>query len=224
MSDSLASESTLERPSQGGQVERASDTKPQEPSGGQPSDNGKAAQVDENIKNLQRKLSEKDLDTKRALQEAQQARSFAQQLQQRLQQLEDSAAPDDYARLELRAKRAEEAAQYYANAHQQAIAAQQAEQEKQKILRELAEELEVDLDDIKDATDWKSAAKLAAQAKLKREQQRQRQDDDRRERNMPDLGGGAPTTANSKWEAEYEAALKARDSVAQARLLRQRGG
>jgi hypothetical protein len=217
MSDSLASSSTLEATPQDGQSQRASE-QPQGETSGQPPQDGQVVKV-EDFKNLQRKLTEKDVESKRALTEAQQARAFAQQLQQRLQALEDNAAPDDYARLELRAKRAEEAAQYYAKAHQDAIAAQQADLEKQKVLRELAEELEVSVDDLKDATDWKSAAKLAAQAKLKAERKREQQDEDKRERNLPDLGSGAPRTTQSEWDRQWSEAQAKGDSAAMMSLI-----
>src|SRR5690606_30718871 len=107
-------------------------------------------------KNLQRKLSQKDLEAKQALSEAQQAKNLVAQLQQQIRKLEESQAPDDYARLELRLKWAEEQAQYYAQAYQQALQAQQAEMEKMNALQEIAEEFGVTVDDLKEATDYKS--------------------------------------------------------------------
>src|SRR5687768_5534536 len=135
--ESQVSTDVLEPTSNNGQLGQANESKDLGPSGGQTSDNGKAAQ-DTNIRNLQSTYDKKLAEQQRQLQQSQYA---FQQIQQRLQQMEDNAAPDDYARLELRAKRAEEAAQYYAKAHQDAIAAQQADLEKQRVLRELAEEL-----------------------------------------------------------------------------------
>lgn len=220
--DSLASNDTLVAPSQDGQAQQASDSQPQSSNGGQASQNGQPAQ-DENIKNLQRALSQKDLESKRALSEAQQAKSLAQQLQQQLRQLEDNAAPDDYSRLELQLKRAKEEAQQYAYAYQQMQQERQEQEAKHNALREVAEEFGVSVKDIEDATDYKSAVKLAIKAQQERERKRQEQDNDKRERNMPDIGGGGLNTPKSRWDAEYEEAMDRRDSVAIARLLRTRG-
>jgi hypothetical protein len=221
MSDPLVGSSTLEATPQDGQSIRASDGQPQGQPDGQPSQE-QVVKV-EDFKNLQRKLSEKDLQSKQALAEAQQARTFAQQLQQRLQQLEDNAAPDDYTRLELKLKRAEETAQQYAQAYQQTLQERQAETARQNALREVADEFEVSVKDLEEATDYVSAVKLAVKAQQERSKRKQTEQDDKRERNMPDIGSGAPRTADSEWERKYNEARSRKDTVEQMRLLREKG-
>lgn len=224
MSDTLANERTLEATSRDGQSQRASAEQSQGDTGGQTSDNGKSAQ-DENIRKLQstydKKLADQDRTYKAQMQQQQQqAYQQIQAMQQRLAQMEEAQAPDDYARLELRLKRAEEQAYQYANAYQQAIQAQQAEQERLGALREIADEFGVSVKDLEEATDYKSAVKLALKAQQDKDKRKQEQDDDRLNRNRPDVGGGAPTTSLSKWEQEYDAAMQRKDTPAIMRLLR----
>jgi hypothetical protein len=221
MSDPLASSSTLEATPQDGQSQQASDVQPQGTSDGQPPQDGQVVKV-EDFKNLQRKLTEKDLDSKRALAEAQQARAYAQQLEQRFRQLEDNAAPDDYTRLELRAKRAEETAQQYAQRLAAYEQAQQAERAKFEALDRIAERYSVTREDLLKATDYESAVELAIETRDKRKQRKQQQDDDKSRRNMPDIGSGAPRTADSEWERKYAEARERRDTTEQMRLLQQR--
>lgn len=223
MSDELASKTaTLEQPSDKGQAERASEQRPQGHTDGQPSDKGQAAKADENIKNLQRELSKKDLESKRALAEAQQAKSLAQQLQSRLNQMEESAAPDDFARMELRLKRAEEQAAQYAQAYQQAVQSQESERARQTALREVAEEFGVTVKDLEEATDYMSAVKLAVKAQQAKETRKQQDDEQRAADNMPDVGSGAPRTTLSEWERDWQKARESRDSQALMRLDRTR--
>lgn len=220
--DALATNATLERPSDNGQVERASEAQAQSGTGGSASTNGQPTQTDENIKNLQRKLSEKDLQAKQALAEAQQAKNLVQQLQQQLREMQKSSAPDDYSKLELELQWAKQEAAQYAQAYQQAMEAQRAEQARAAALREVAEEFGVSVKDLEEATDYMSAVKLAVKAQREREQRKQQEADDKRERNMPDVGSGAPRTTQSEWDAAWAEAQKNRDSVAMARLLRTR--
>lgn len=221
MSDSLASERTLERPSDNGQVERASEAQPQGSTGGSASSNGQPTQDD--IKNLQRKLSEKDIQAKQALQEAQRASALAQQLQQRLAQMEEANAPDDYARMELRVKRAEETAAQYAAALQQTQQEKAAERAKYEALDRIAERYGVSRDDLLKAEDYESAVELAIETRDKSKQKQQQQNDDKRERNTVDVGGGVPTTAKGKWEDDYAEAQRRGDSLEMVRLKRIRG-
>jgi hypothetical protein len=221
MSDSLASSRTLEATPQDGQSQRASEAQPQGEPSVQPPQDGQVVKV-EDFKNLQRKLTEKDLQSKQALTEAQQAKAYAQQLQQRLQQLEDNAAPDDYSRLELQLRRAKEEAAQYANAYQQTLQERQAETARQEALREIADEFGVPIKDIEEATDYKSAVKLAVKAQLERDKRKAEQDDDKSRRNMPDIGSGAPRTASSEWERQYAEARERRDTPAMMRLLQDR--
>lgn len=229
MNDLLASERTLDQPSDNGQVGRASEAQPQEATGGQPSDNGKAAQ-DENIRKLQSTYDKKLAEKERTFQQQQQ---YAQQqiaaMQQRLAQMEEANAPDDYSRLELKLKRAEETVQQYAAAYQQQIQAQEVERKRNEALHEIADEFELPLEDLKKAVekaganDYAKAARVAAKLQLERERRKQDDDDDKRERNRPDVGGGRTSTPSTRWEQQYEDARNKRDSVEMARLLRTRG-
>lgn len=224
----VSNTATLERPSDNGQGERASNERIQGGTDGQHSANGQAAQGnDDNIRNLQstydKKLAAKDRELSDLRRQQQQAQQQFAQLQQRLNQMEESAAPDDYARMELRLKRAEEQAAQYAQAYQQSVQAQEAERARQNALREVAEEFGVTPKDLEEATDYMSAVKLAVKVSRDKETRKQQDDDDKRERNMPDLGSGAPRTTDSEWDRAYAEARQNRDSVAMARLLRERG-
>jgi hypothetical protein len=223
MSDLLASERTLEQTSQGGQSERASE-QPQEATGGQTSDNGQAAQ--ENIRKLQSTYDKQISGYKQQLAQSQQ---YIQQIQMQMRDAERNAAPDDYAKLEvdLRHERAEKMA--YAQQLQAIQAAQQNEQGLREAVLDIVEDFELlTADEVVEAAkrsgvdNYKAAYKLAAKLQREKEQRKQQRDDDKRERNMPDLGGGAPTTGSTKWDAEYADARQRRDSAAMMRLLNER--
>lgn len=231
MSDSLASNSTLVTPSNGpyrpdtnGQASQASD-QPQSNAGEQPSE-GQVAKKDFQAlqSRLDAQIAAQKQEAQAARQEAQAARQQAQMLQQRLQQMEDSAAPDDYTRMELRLKRAEETAQQYASAYQQTVAAQQEEATKRTILLEIVEDFDlVKVDDLLTASSTIAAVKLATKLQKERENSKQRDNDDKRERNLPDIGGGAPYGSNAKWEEQYAEAMRRKDTTAIMRLNRLKG-
>lgn len=222
--DTLASERTLEQPSDNGQAGRESEAQPQSDTGGQTSDNGKSAQ-DENIRKLQstydKKLAEQDRAYKSQMQQQQQ---MIQSLQQQMREAQRNSAPDDYSKLELELQWAKQEAQQYANAYQQAVAERQQQTERESALREIADEFDVPMSALTDATDYKSAVKLAIKAQQEAQRRKQQQDDDKSARNMPDIGSGAPRTASSQAEAEWEELVRTRDSVGQARWLRLHGG
>lgn len=221
MSDSLVTrEAPVQTPN--GQSERASDTQAQSTAGQQTPD-GQSAKETENIKNLQRLVTEKDNAAKQAQQMAQQTQAAYTQLQQRLQQLEDSMAPDDFARMEIQLKRAQAERDQYAAAYQQLTQGQREQQEKLSALQEIADEFGVSVKDLDNATDYKSAVKLALKAQQDKEKRKQETDDDKRERNRADLGGGAPSTAQTKWDDDYADAMRRKDTVAIMRLNRTKG-
>lgn len=185
---------------------------------------GQADKESENIRKLQstydRKLAEQDRAYKAQMQQQNQ---LIQNLQRDMREARKNAAPDDYTRLQIDLEDVIKERDQYATAYQQAIQAQQAERERIEALRDIADEFGVTVDDLKEATDYKSAAKLAARKQLEREQRKQLNDDDKRERNAVDLGAGAPRTGSSRWEDEYREAQLRGDSPAMARLLRTRG-
>lgn len=224
MSDSQVSESVLVPASNNGQPDRANDSTDLGVSEGQPS-SGKVANDQDNIKKLQSVYDKKIAEERKAFQQQQQyAQQQIQAMQQRLAQMEESAAPDDYSRLELKLKRAEEQAQQYANAYQQAVAERQQQTERESALREIADEFDVPMSALTDASDYKSAVRLAIKAQQEAQRRKQQQDDDKSARNMPDIGSGAPRTASSQAEAEWQELVRNRDSVGQARWLRLHGG
>jgi hypothetical protein len=221
MSD-LVNQTALNAPSEG-QAQPASGEATQSAAVGQPSE-GQAAKDFENIQTLQR-IKDKEIKDLRSsfAQQQQYAQQQIAAMQQRLAQMEDSAAPDDYTRLELKLKRAEETAQQYAQAYQQTLQERQAETARQNALREVADEFEVSVKDLEEATDYVSAVKLAVKAQQERSKRKQTEQDDKRERNMPDIGSGAPRTADSEWERKYNEARSRKDTVEQMRLLREKG-
>jgi hypothetical protein len=222
MSDSQVSENVLERPSQGGQVERANGQQDLGTTDGQPS----SGQADnENIRKLQSTYDKKLSEERKNFQTQQQyANQQIAQMQQRLAQMEDEAAPDDFTRLQKQLQRVEAEKQQYAVAYQQATRAQQIEQEKLEALQELADDFGLSVDDLKSANDYKQAAKLAAKLQLEREKAKQTDDDDRRTRNRVDLGNGAPRTPTSKEDAEWEELVRTRNTTGQMRWLREHQG
>ena len=223
MSDLLANERTFDA-TPDGQSSRTSDQS-QRSDVEQPSQEQVAKK---DFLALQSKLDSQIAASKReaqaARQEAQQAQQWAQQLQQQLNQAEDKMAPDDYTRLELKVQRAEATAAQYYNAWQQQEAARQQEAAKMAILQEIVEDENFTLvkaEDLREANGTVAATKLALKLQREREKNKQQQDDDKAQRNTPDVGGGRPTTSSSKWDAEYDSAMKRKDSVALARLLRE---
>lgn len=222
MSDSLATRDALVAPSNG-QAQQASGAA-QSNAGEQTSQSGQPVQ-DENFRRLQSSLDRQIADSKReaaaARQEAQQAQQYSQQLAQRLQQMEDVAAPDDFSRMELRVKRAEETAQQYYAAYQQMTEQQRRTADKQAALQEVVADFNlVTTKDLEDANGTLEAVKLAIRLQREREQAKQINDNDKRDRNSPDVGGGSPITSISQWEDEWKTAKEAKNSQRQVELLR----
>lgn len=218
--DTVANESVLERPSQDGQVERANAEQSQGESDSRPSQSGQADKATENIRKLQstydRKLGEMQA-------QMQQRDLYIQQLTQQMREAQKAQAPDDFSKLELELQweRQEKAALY-----QQLTSltqAQQAEHARINALTEVANRYGVEVKDLEKADDYTSAVELAVKAALRREQGKQQHDEERREANRPDIGGGRTSTPSSRWEQEYEDAQKRKDSAAMQRLLRLQG-
>lgn len=231
MSDSLATSEVLERPSQG-QVERANG-QAQSVTDGQTSQDGQSV-TDENIRKLQSTYDKKLAEQQRELQATKQAQLQAQQayqqLQTRLQQMEEAAAPDDYARMELRVKRAEETAQQYAAAYQQAQQEKENNKQFQTAMQEIAGEFDLSPRELEEAvlaagiSGYIPAVKIATQLQKDKERRKQANDNDKRERNAPDLGTGTPRTADSAWDRAYQTARERKDSAEMMRLIRERDG
>jgi hypothetical protein len=222
MDDALASSTTLERPSDNGQVERASEVQPQSGTDGRPS-TGQVAQEQDNIRKLQstydKKLAEKDRQYQAQMQQQNQ---IIQQMQRELREQRKSMAPDDYTRLQIDLDEVIKERDAYAAAYQQTMKEREAEQARDRALREVADEFGVSVKDLEEATDYMSAVKLAVKAQRERETRKAEQDDDKRERNMPDIGGGAPRTTQSEWERDYAEAQRTKNTPAMMRLLRER--
>jgi hypothetical protein len=218
MSDSLATRDTLVTPSNG-QAAQASDTQA-ESSAGQQTSNGQSA-TDENIRKLQSTYDRKLAETNRQLQQANQV---AQQMQQRLQEMEDRNAPDDFSRLELQKQRAEARAAQLEAVLQQKYQAEAEANARDNILTEIATRYGVSKSALEKADDRDHAVELALEARAAKNGKQQQLDDDKRERNMPDLGGGAPRTAGTQAEAEWDELVRTKDSTGQMRWLRLHGG
>jgi hypothetical protein len=212
---------TLSAPSDNGEATSASEQASEQ------QDSGKAAEAD-NIRKLQSVYDKQIAQIRKENQQVQaqynQQAQLNQQLQQRLQEQMYAAAPDDYTRLELQLKDAQATGQYYYQAYQQSIADKQADQERLASLSEIADDFGVSVKDLDAATDYKSAVKLAVKAQQKQAQSKEKDDNDKSSRNMPDLGGGAPRTASTQAEAEWERLVKSKDSIGQTRWLREHGG
>lgn len=219
MSDSLANERTLDQPSDDGQVERASAEQSQSGTDGQPSTDGQAAKERENIRKLQSTYDQKLAMQARQLQQYQQSQTY---LQQQLDAMQEAAAPDDYARLELKLQRAEQKAQAYEAQLQAEYQAREAANARMNTLQRLADKYDVDVTALNKANDYDEAIELAIELRERKRQKKQDDNEDKRERNRPDVGSGRSITTSSKWEKEYETALRSKDSAAQIRLLRQR--
>lgn len=225
MSDSQVTANVLQQPSQNGQAGGANDSTDLGASGGQPS-NGQAAQEKNHVAEIQRIKDKEIRDLKLGFQQQQQyANQQIQEMRQRLAHMEESAAPDDFARLELRLRRAEEERNQYATAYQQTLQQRQEQEAQASALSKIAERYGVSADDLKAAKPetYEDAVDAAIELRDRKRQNKQTQDDDKRERNMPDTGGGAPRTASTQWENDYADARERKDSVAMMRLLNERG-
>lgn len=224
MSDTATAKEALVAPSEG-QAQAASGQRMLGHAEGQPSE-GQAVTESENVAKLHRNYAEKEKAFQREIkqrdQQVQQQTELIRNLQSRLNQMEESAAPDDFARVELRLKRAEEQAAQYAQAYQQAVQSQESERARQTALREVAEEFGVTVKDLEEATDYMSAVKLAVKAQQAKETRKQQDDEQRAADNMPDVGSGAPRTTLSEWERDWQKARESRDSQALMRLDRTR--
>ena len=221
MSDSLATRDALVTPSDNGQAQQASE-QAQGSTGGSASQ-GQPTQ-DENIRKLQstydKKLAEQDKAYKAQMQQQNQ---MIQQMQQQMREAQKNAAPDDYSKLEVELQWLRQERDQFATAYQREVAEKQEQQARVAALREVADEFDVSVKDLEDATDYKSAVKLAIKAQQDKNKRKQAETNDKIERNTPDLGQGAPRTAQGEWERKYEEARQRKDSAEQARLLRTRG-
>jgi hypothetical protein len=180
---------------------------------------------DENIRKLQSTYDKKLVEQQRSFQQQQQAQSQQMNaLQNELRNMKYAAAPDDYTRKELEVEELRKERDQYAYAYQQMTAAQREEQERVSALRDIADEFDVSVKDLDGATDYKSAVKLALKAQLDKEKRKTETDNDKRERNQVDYGGGAPRTPTGKWDEDYAAARDRKDSVEMMRLLNERKG
>lgn len=186
---------------------------------GQTSDNGQSAQ-DDNIKKLQRIYDQK-LDAQQKQLAASQYSQ--QQLTQRLAQMEDASAPDDYTRLENQLRRTVEESNGLKAQLAAEYQAKQAVMARQTALSEIATKYGVDVKNIEKATDYLEAVELALDARQKQSQKQSKDDDDKRERNKPHLGGGGSVTNLSEWEQAYKTARDTKDSVGMMRLQRLKG-
>lgn len=226
MSDESQVSTDVLAPTSEGQLGRANEPEDLGKSGGQPSDNGKVAQgsEQENVRKLQATYDKKLVEQQRAHQ-AQMNQAYGQinGMRQQLNQMQEAQAPDDFARLELKLQRALEEKQAAENAYYQVTQQQQADQARAIALKEVADEFEVPVKALEAATDYKSAVKLAIKAQQDAERNQQQHEEDRREANRPDVGGGRTSTPSTRWEQQYETAMKNRDSVEMTRLLRTQG-
>lgn len=209
----MANDVALVAPSEG-QAQPASNEQSQAP----------VATESENVAKLHKLYAKKEQELKGQLQNA---FTYQQQLQQRLDQMEQQSAPDDYARLEIalrQAQQREQLAQTQLNQH--LYAQQQAEQQRtarDRELQRLAEKYGVAVADLEKANDYDEAVEMAIEAKQRKRQQTDEEKEAKREANRPDAGGGGGArTPLSKWEQDYADATARKDSVAQQRLLRTR--
>lgn len=229
MDDAQATNGVLSATSPSGQSQGANEQAALSGTGGQTSPSGQSAKDLENIQNLQRSLSLKDREAKQAQQTAQQLQQQMNALQQELRTMRYNSAPDDYARkeLELADARAErDQALRYAN---QVTQTQQNDRDFEDAMKKIApgfglsdKELATAVRDA-GATDWPAAIQVAADLQRNKAAQKQRDDDDKRERNQVDIGGGAPRTTQGQWEDDYDAAMRRGDTATIMRLHRTKG-
>ena len=137
----------------------------------------------------------------------------------RLEALEDQAyGKDDYGKMQLFAQRKAQEAEALRAELAAVKTEREAESAKQNALREIADEFEVPVSVLAGATDYKHAMKLARTERDQRLEAKLKERDETRTANKPDLGGGGHSTAKTRWDSEFEDAMKRRDSVAVARL------
>jgi hypothetical protein len=189
---------------------------------------------DENIRKLQSTYDKKLVEQQRSFQQQQQAQSQQMNaLQQELRNMKYAAAPDDYTRKEIEVEELRKQLDQYARYTQQLTKAQQDEQERVEAMQEIVDDPDYSLVTAKElddavkaagATNYKGALKIAAKLQREKESRKQETDNDKRERNQVDYGGGAPRTPTTQWDEDYAAARERKDTVAQIRLLNERKG
>lgn len=213
MSDALTTEPVLDAASTNGQPQPA---------------NGEAqAETPKQKVNLHELPEFRELQSKRDKREAELQRTIEAERQERLrlqrqfEEFQDRAAPDDYTRLELQLRRSQEKLAAYEQQMRAVQSEREAADARDKALREIADEFGVPRAELDDATDYKHATKLAVAYLTGQKQRKAQEDEERREANRPDIGGGKTSTPSSRFDREYEDAMRRKDSVAIMRLNRE---
>lgn len=182
-------------PDQQGQANRTSEGKPAE---------GRNLYDDPNFRKLQAQWQQK-YDSVVAQ---------ANQMRSKLEQMEE-AGVDDYGKLELKLRRAEEQVQQYQQWYQQVEQDRQEAERKDAALDYLAKKFKVERSALASAEDYEQALDMAIKLAEERARNRENESDSRRQRNRPDLGGGNVSTPPSRWDAERK---KAKTATELARL------
>lgn len=218
--DLQAKDALAETSADAGQSEQASDDKAQAGSEKQASKKVNLQEYPE-FREFQSKADARAQQLEREVQATKQREA---EYKQRLEQLEDAAyGKDDYSKLQLVATRAAREAEAAKRELEQYKARESEQSAKRQALQEIADEFEVSIDTLTEATDYKHATKLARAARDKLIAARLHERESTREANKPDLGGGGRSTPSTRWEQEYADAMKRKDSIAVARLLRTKG-
>lgn len=215
--DTVANEATLEAPSNG-QAQPASGEQSQgSTAAGQNSQGGQS--VDENIRKLQSIYDKKLADSQRQVDAAYQQ---MQALQRRLVEMEDASAPDDFARMENKLRRAEQRAQELEAYLAQQQQAQAEANRRTNTLTNLAIKYGVPVSALDKAQDYDEAVELAIEARAKAKAQAQKQRQEREDANSVDIGGGRAFTPDDEWQRQVKAAKERKDTAALMRLDRER--
>lgn len=150
------------------------------------------------------------------------ARQEAAETKARLEALENAAyGKDDYGKMQLAATRAAREAEAAKRELAQYQAREQEQTAKAQALSKIADKYGVPLADLMVARDYEHAMDLAIEARDRLRDEKRQTQDQRREANRPDLGGGAPSTPSTRWDQDYDDAVQKGDSVRMMRLLRE---
>lgn len=165
------------------------------------------------FKNVQRSWQEK-LD---------QSSNQVAQLQRRLNELEDKAAPNDYERLNNQFKRAAADNQALIERIRTMEAQQADEANKRYTLNEIAKKFGVSAADLEGAGNTMEAVNLAFDLSQKRTAESAKEQEtaqaERKAANRPDIGGGKVQTSDDRYQKALDDAIARKDSRLYTRLL-----
>ena len=235
MADETTSQRTAPDGPQDGQPDRTSQTQApvSEQSQDAPQNEDKQPEVNlydlPEFRQIQSGWTKKQQETERRFhQQIQYERQRAAQMESRLEELE-LAGKDDYEKLEVAVKRRDEKIAQYEQWMQSQQQAQQVQQQKQEDIRHLVETFELSRDEERQLQEASNEPDASYHAILRRAKEihdsrllsKQQREEQKRENNRVDTGGGRASTPNARAQQEIQKAWARGDVQEWMRLNRE---